>query len=175
MLKCGYSLFRIRIHLFRLQIQHFRLNTDPVPVPYPYPGFRWTKIKKKITAENKIWFFGIKNCNLLIPKTPERTSKLQENPSALKREYPALQNMKFLNFFLFLWVIFALHRPDWIRIRIRNTARLLTVRVHFILSKKIGSSLGCDQAEKFPYILHTDCCKQAWTQQLCAGWNSSII
>jgi hypothetical protein len=26
-------------------------------------------------------------------------------PSAIKREHPALQNMKFMNFFLFLWVI----------------------------------------------------------------------
>jgi hypothetical protein len=33
-------------------------------------------------------------------------------PSALKREYPALENMKFLNFFLLLWVIFALLDPD---------------------------------------------------------------
>jgi hypothetical protein len=39
-------------------------------------------------------------------------SKLQEKPSALIREHPALQNMKFLNFFLFLWVIFALLDPD---------------------------------------------------------------
>jgi hypothetical protein len=31
--------------------------------------------------------------------------------SALKRERPALQNMKFLNFFLFLWVIFVLLGP----------------------------------------------------------------
>jgi hypothetical protein len=31
-------------------------------------------------------------------------------PSALKREHPALQNMKF-KFFLFLWVIFALLDP----------------------------------------------------------------
>jgi hypothetical protein len=30
-------------------------------------------------------------------------------PSALKREHPALQNMKF---FLLLWVIFALLDPD---------------------------------------------------------------
>jgi hypothetical protein len=28
-------------------------------------------------------------------------------PSALKREHPALPNMKFLNFFLFMWVIFC--------------------------------------------------------------------
>ncbi len=31
---------------------------------------------------------------------------------ALKREHPALQNIKFLNFFLFLWVIFVLLDPD---------------------------------------------------------------
>jgi hypothetical protein len=37
---------------------------------------------------------------------------LQKKPSALKREHPTLQNMKFLNFFLLLWVIFALLDPD---------------------------------------------------------------
>ncbi len=55
-------------------------------------------------------------------------SKIQEKPSALKREQPALQNMKFHNF-SFLWVIFALMDPDpdplaWLNpvpIRIRNT------------------------------------------------------
>ncbi len=52
--------------------------------------------------KNKI-FFLIKNCNL---------SKLQEKPSALRRELPALQNMKFLSVFLFLWVIFACLNPD---------------------------------------------------------------
>ena len=40
------------------------------------------------------------------------TSKLQKKPSALKKEHPALQNMKFLKFFLLLWVIFALLDPD---------------------------------------------------------------
>jgi hypothetical protein len=38
--------------------------------------------------------------------------KLQEKPSALKREHPALQNMKFLYFFPYLWVIFALRDPE---------------------------------------------------------------
>jgi hypothetical protein len=38
--------------------------------------------------------------------------KLQEKPSALKREHPALQNMKILYFFIFLWVIFAHLDPD---------------------------------------------------------------
>jgi hypothetical protein len=41
-----------------------------------------------------------------------RTPKLQKKPSILKREHPALQNMIFLNFFLLLWVIFALLDPD---------------------------------------------------------------
>jgi hypothetical protein len=62
-----------------------------------------TKNLKKFTAK-KIQFF----LDQLIPRFPERTSKLQKKPSALKREYSALQNMKFLNFFLLLWVIFAL-------------------------------------------------------------------
>ncbi len=35
-------------------------------------------------------------------------SKQEEKPSALKREHPALKKMKFINFFLCLWVIFAL-------------------------------------------------------------------
>jgi hypothetical protein len=38
-------------------------------------------------------------------------SKLQEKPSALKREHSALQEIKFVAFFLFflcLWVIFAI-------------------------------------------------------------------
>jgi hypothetical protein len=49
---------------------------------------------------------------------PQRTSKLRQMPSALKREHPALQNK--LNFFLFSWVIFALLDPDpehWVELR----------------------------------------------------------
>ncbi len=38
--------------------------------------------------------------------------KLQEKPSALKREHPALQTMKLVSFFLLFWVIFALLDPD---------------------------------------------------------------
>jgi len=39
-------------------------------------------------------------------------SKPQEKPSALKREHKALQKIKCVNFFLCLWVIFALLDPD---------------------------------------------------------------
>jgi hypothetical protein len=70
------------------------------------------KTKEKYTAK-KI----LSPCNLLIPRPPLKTSKLQEKPSTLKREHPALQKMKFINFFLFLWVIFALLDPDPIQIR----------------------------------------------------------
>jgi hypothetical protein len=45
-------------------------------------------------------------------KPPQRTPKLQEKPSALKREHPVLKNMKILDIFPFLWVIFALLDPD---------------------------------------------------------------
>jgi hypothetical protein len=62
-----------------------------------------TKNWKKSTAE-KIDTFLIKNCILLISiKDVQATG-----------EHPALQNMKFLNFFQFLWVFL----PSWIRIRI---------------------------------------------------------
>jgi hypothetical protein len=46
------------------------------------------------------------------PRPPQRTHKLQEKPSGLKREHPAIQNMKILYFFLCMWVIFALLDPD---------------------------------------------------------------
>jgi hypothetical protein len=79
-----------------------------------------TKNLKKIylvQLEKNLYIFLIKNCHLLIPRPPERTSKLQEKASALKREHPALQNMTFLKFLLLLlWLIFALQ----IRIRIKN-------------------------------------------------------
>jgi hypothetical protein len=82
--------------------------------PDPDPVFWWPKIEKNLQLKIFIYFFD---------------QKLQFT-SALQREHPGLQNMKFLNFFLFLWVIFALLdpdpliglHPDPIRIRIRNTA-----------------------------------------------------
>jgi hypothetical protein len=37
---------------------------------------------------------------------------LQEKPSALKKEHPALLKMKILSFFQFFGVIFALLDPD---------------------------------------------------------------
>ncbi len=86
------------LHWVRIRIQHLRLNANQDP------GFWWPKnVKNLLLKKNNILL--IKNCNLPIPRPPESTSKLPENPSALTKEHPALQNTKFLNFFLVLWVI----------------------------------------------------------------------
>jgi hypothetical protein len=47
---------------------------------------------------------------------PIRIQGFKKKPSDLKREYPTLQNMKFLNFFYFCGSFL----PSWIRIRIPN-------------------------------------------------------
>jgi hypothetical protein len=82
------------------------------PDPEQDPRLWWAKNEEKNTAEKKFKNFWIKNYNLLIPRPPQRTSKLQETPSALKREHSSLQNMKFLKLVLFLWLIFELLDPD---------------------------------------------------------------
>jgi len=46
-----------------------------------------------------IFFYHILQFTLDLKKG--RPRKLWEKPSALRREHPALQNMKFLNFFVF--------------------------------------------------------------------------
>jgi hypothetical protein len=66
----------------------------------------------KLYSWKKIYFLDKKTDILLIPRPPRRTSKLQEKPSALKGEHPALRNMKFLHFFLFSWANFAHLDPD---------------------------------------------------------------
>jgi hypothetical protein len=48
----------------------------------------------------------------IIPRPTLMKSKIQEKPSAFKKHYPALQNMKFLEFFLFLWVFFVITDPN---------------------------------------------------------------
>ncbi len=85
---------------------------------------------KNFTAEKKFNIFKIKNCNLSIFRLPERASKLQKKPQAIKREHPALQNMKFLILSIFFVGHFCppisgsgfriwnrIHWLDWIRIQ----------------------------------------------------------
>jgi hypothetical protein len=60
-----------------------------------------TKSGKQFTAEKSyIYQDSIKDV------------QLQEKPLVLEREHQALQNLKFLNFILYLWVIFALLDPS---------------------------------------------------------------
>ncbi len=101
-------------------------NADPDTDPDPAFFLIALMIQnwKKFTTRNLIFIFLIKNCNLLIPRPSWSTPKLQEKPSALKREHPALQKMKILSFFLFFWDIFL---PSWIRIRIQQ---LKLKRIH---------------------------------------------
>jgi hypothetical protein len=56
---------------------------------------------------DSIWIQGVDD-----QKLKEKYSKLQEKASALNREHPALQKMKFINLFPCLGVIFALIDPD---------------------------------------------------------------
>ncbi len=81
----------------RIRIQHFKWIR--------IQGFDDQNLKVKIQLKNCLIFFLIKNFCLLM-------SKLQEKPSALKRDHPPLKKIKFVNFFLCLWVIFALLDPD---------------------------------------------------------------
>ncbi len=100
--------FRIRINLFRILIQHFRLNIDPDP------RFWWPTLKN-IYSWKKIWFFWIKNCNLLI------SIGLHKGHLSYRRSLqPSKMHFKarnFLTFFYFCGSFF----PSWIRIRISNT------------------------------------------------------
>ncbi len=65
----------------------FKVNPDTDPDPIWIEGFDDQKLKKKNTDENFCWS---NIANLLM-------YKLQEKPSALKREQTALQKNKFIN------------------------------------------------------------------------------
>jgi hypothetical protein len=96
----------------RIRIQHFRSMGSGSGFRSRSSGFDDQKLKK-CTAKRFFYFY--ENYNFVIPRPPERTSKLQQKPSPLKREHPALQNMKFINFFYFCGSFL----PSWIRIRIQ--------------------------------------------------------
>jgi hypothetical protein len=88
---------------------------------------------KKFTAGKLFYIILIKNCNLLIPRPPYRPHKLQEKPSALKREHPALQNMKFCTFFYFCGSFL----PSWIRIQIQQLKEMdIRIQIHNVTSRQ---------------------------------------
>jgi hypothetical protein len=86
-------------------------------------GFDESKIVKNLKLKIFFYFFDQK-LQLTYPLGPnKRTPKLLEKPSALKREHPAIQNMKLLHFFLYLWFFL----PSWMRIRIQQI-KLMRIR-----------------------------------------------
>jgi hypothetical protein len=72
--------------------QPFLVNTDPDPDDQ--------NLFFNYKPKNFFVFFHKKWKIILTP--PERTSKLKENSSSLKGFHPALQNLKFLNFWFIL-------------------------------------------------------------------------
>jgi hypothetical protein len=66
----------------------FQVNPDPDPIRIQ--GFDHQKLKKKTQLKISVFLHLslITNYNLLIPRPSYRTSKLQEKPSATKREQP---------------------------------------------------------------------------------------
>jgi len=90
------------------------------------PGFWWTKIEKKIHLKFFSLLFLIKNCNLHIPRPPQRTSKLQdEKPSALKKNIQHFERCNLLPVLNFSGSFL----PSCIRIRIRMRIRNILMRI----------------------------------------------
>ncbi len=67
-------------------------------------------VKKRIRIRNPV-FFKSKIAIYLSLGLDKETSKLQEKPSALKTQHRALQKMKLINFFLFLWIRIRIANP----------------------------------------------------------------
>jgi hypothetical protein len=74
-------------------------------------GFGDRKFNKIYSSKTFLYFLDQK-LQFTYPDASIKEHMLQEKPSALKREHPALQNVKILNFFLYFWVMFALLDPD---------------------------------------------------------------
>jgi|LakMenE01Jun11ns_1017448.scaffolds.fasta_scaffold9717618_1 hypothetical protein len=79
---------RIRIHWIRIRIRikHFKW----IRIRIRIQCFDNKKLKKKIELNFFSFLFLIKNCNLFMPRPPQKISKIQEKPWALKKEHPAL-------------------------------------------------------------------------------------
>ena len=97
----------IRIHWIRIRI---RIQSGSRVL--------MTKNWRKKYSRNFFSLFFIQNSHLLMSKL-----HVQEKPSAFKREHPALQKMKFINFhyvcgsFLPSWILIWIKSPFWTRIQ----------------------------------------------------------
>ncbi len=124
------AVFRIWIPWVLIRIQHFTLNTDPDPIRIQGFDDLMTKIEI-IYSWKENWSLFDQKLQFTYPLASIKgVQAIGEAFSPQKgTSVPALQNMKFLNFFLFLWVIFALLDLDldpltWLNpdpVQFRNT------------------------------------------------------
>ncbi len=104
-----------------------------------------TKNWKKITAEKKLNFFLNQKLQFTYPKASIKNVQVTEEAFSSQKKPSNTSKHELINFFLLLWVIFALLDPDpltrinpdpiRIRIRIRNPAFYLVscfIREKFI-------------------------------------------
>jgi hypothetical protein len=68
-----------------------------IRIQFQILGFDDQKLRKKIYSWNFYIYFFDQKLQFTYPRPPQRTPK----PSALKRDHPALQDMKILSFFYF--------------------------------------------------------------------------
>ncbi len=130
------------------------LDSDQTLQVNPDTGFWWPKTDEKKIQLKFFNIFFYKNCNLL-------RSKLQENPSALKREHKALQKMKFINFFSMFVFLFL---PSWIQIRISNSDPDTDPGTP--LDTDTGTPLNKDPERKFENWLYLWCVGSASSKSL---------
>jgi hypothetical protein len=80
-----------------------------IRIPDPDPGFDDIQLKK-IYSWKFNFYFLYQKLQFTYPKASKMDA--QAAGEAFKREHPVLKNIKILDFFQFLWVIFALLDPD---------------------------------------------------------------
>ncbi len=102
------------IHLIRIRIQHFRLNTDPDSHPIRILGFWWPKIEN-IHCWKKIKFLD-KKLQITHPSGLHKGRPSYKRSLQLSKEnIQPFKTRNFLIFFLLLsvlWIVFALLDPD---------------------------------------------------------------
>jgi hypothetical protein len=94
---------RIRIGRIRIRIQHFLSMRIRIQIQ----DFDDQKLEKNLLQ--KKYIFLIKNCNLLIPRPPKRTSRLQDKSLSPQKRTSGTLKLEFSSLF---WVILALLDPD---------------------------------------------------------------
>ncbi len=116
-------MLRILIHLIRIRIQHFSLNTDPAP------GFWWPKLFYKFTTEKKAHFWGSRTTIYLSLGLHKGRSSCKRSLQLWKENIQHFKTWNFLIFSAFVchfWppgsgsgfrIRIRIHWPDWILIQ----------------------------------------------------------